>query len=495
MKRVFVIFILTTILFTTSSLASVDKEIIYVEMGEINDPLENYFTVYAVYDNGFKTGILAEGDTKEKMVILPYEPIFSDSDECSIHVYDRSSKTFFMIMPFYDHLVEEKNFKKFTLDLNGGTDFCSFLFNERDLDVNVYWLGSKFYFDRNDSWGTNNKAYGFISFDYISYGYARDLMFAVNSNMPDDYTVVGVTQTNIYYVKSMEKVRVHGVDYASGPLYSMRLDFKAKEFDMYFIDEKKVTDSGYNYQIENDKIYYQDIKTNDFICKTQNLNINNLGQLTVVSEENIFFTNNQWTYVYDLNGNYIGGFQCEGTVVDYLSYETLSANYVPLIQLHNYIGDELEISYLSIEKIKGLIENVDEPKKNAAADNIVDVKPGSIYIEINGIELKIPSDMGEPYINDSRTMIPLRAITEALGATVSWEAETSSIILESDDLSVIKLRVDSCEINIDGVVNEMDVPCKLNSDSRTYVPLRFVSQALVKTVTYENRGYHYILIE
>ncbi|PKM68609.1 MAG: hypothetical protein CVU95_03130 [Firmicutes bacterium HGW-Firmicutes-2] len=82
----------------------------------------------------------------------------------------------------------------------------------------------------------------------------------------------------------------------------------------------------------------------------------------------------------------------------------------------------------------------------------------------------------EPYVNKSynRTLVPLRGITEALGASVGWNAATSSITITRSDTK-LELKVGSASVLVNGKSEMMDVPVLLK-DSRTYVPLRFITQ-------------------
>ena len=78
----------------------------------------------------------------------------------------------------------------------------------------------------------------------------------------------------------------------------------------------------------------------------------------------------------------------------------------------------------------------------------------------------------EPYIDSAnRTIVPLRAIGEALGAYVNWEPTTNTITMQRDGKTVI-LVIGSRRVLVDGQERWMDtVPVLKNS--RTMVPVRF----------------------
>lgn len=63
-------------------------------------------------------------------------------------------------------------------------------------------------------------------------------------------------------------------------------------------------------------------------------------------------------------------------------------------------------------------------------------KPGEIPIILDGQVLNIPASYGQPFINSQwRTMIPLRAVGEALDCEVKWIAESYTVDICSKSLS------------------------------------------------------------
>lgn len=100
-----------------------------------------------------------------------------------------------------------------------------------------------------------------------------------------------------------------------------------------------------------------------------------------------------------------------------------------------------------------------------------------IRVLLNSKELLFDS---EPFIYGGRTLVPLRSIAEALGAEVSWEASTGSIVMNRYG-KLIKLQNNSVNANIDGLVSQMDVPVMIR-DGRSFVPLRFITDAFGGTV-------------
>jgi competence protein ComEC len=89
----------------------------------------------------------------------------------------------------------------------------------------------------------------------------------------------------------------------------------------------------------------------------------------------------------------------------------------------------------------------------------------------------------EPIIEDGRTLVPLRAIFEAMGATVSWDDSTKTATAIKGDTTVT-LKIGSTTPTINGRVKDLDVPAKIVS-GRTLAPLRFVGEAFGSEIEWE----------
>lgn len=83
----------------------------------------------------------------------------------------------------------------------------------------------------------------------------------------------------------------------------------------------------------------------------------------------------------------------------------------------------------------------------------------------------------------SRTMVPVRFITEALGADVQWQPETSQVRITLDNQEIL-LTIGSKTVYVNGVATETDSPAVI-LDSRTFVPLRFISETLGAKVDWD----------
>ena len=94
----------------------------------------------------------------------------------------------------------------------------------------------------------------------------------------------------------------------------------------------------------------------------------------------------------------------------------------------------------------------------------------SVYVEGQKVSFDVPPQT----IND-RTMVPIRAIFEVMGATVNWDNATQTAICTKDN-TVVKMTLNSKTEYINDVPYEMDV-APVIVDNRTLAPARYVAEA------------------
>lgn len=113
-----------------------------------------------------------------------------------------------------------------------------------------------------------------------------------------------------------------------------------------------------------------------------------------------------------------------------------------------------------------------------AADNT------DITLKVNGNTVTFPD--AKPFIENSRTLVPIRFVAEALGYNVEWIHDTRTVLIDNGRIS---MQIDNIIAVIDGKEITLDVAAKI-VDSRTFVPLRFVSENLYCSVDWfgENRN-------
>lgn len=105
------------------------------------------------------------------------------------------------------------------------------------------------------------------------------------------------------------------------------------------------------------------------------------------------------------------------------------------------------------------------------------MKLGSPYMSIDGVNQEIDPGRGtQPLIMSGRTMVPIRAVVEAMGGTVNWEASTQKITLNARG-NQLEMWLNKTDLKINGTAKKMDVP-PVSQQDRTFVPLRFAAENL-----------------
>ena len=102
-----------------------------------------------------------------------------------------------------------------------------------------------------------------------------------------------------------------------------------------------------------------------------------------------------------------------------------------------------------------------------------------ITLTVNGaaVECDVP-----PQIVEDRTLVPLRAAFESLGATIIlWDEATSTVHAQTQDGELISLQIGSNKLFKASAVFEMEVPAIIIGD-RTMVPMRAIAESLDCTV-------------
>lgn len=98
----------------------------------------------------------------------------------------------------------------------------------------------------------------------------------------------------------------------------------------------------------------------------------------------------------------------------------------------------------------------------------------------------------EPVIENNRTLVPIRAITEAMGCNVEWNDKRSEAVISNLD-ETITIKIGGKQIFVrDNFTNEtvsieIDVSAKLHND-RTYVPLRAISEGFGANVLWNDKN-------
>lgn len=120
---------------------------------------------------------------------------------------------------------------------------------------------------------------------------------------------------------------------------------------------------------------------------------------------------------------------------------------------------------------------------HAADFNAMEFEQGPIPITLHVDGRYVPTDV-DPIIQNSRTLMPMRAAGEALGAAIGWDGNTRCITIAKDD-NLIYFFVGSTDYYINGQTHSTDV-APIIKDGRTLLPIRAFAEALDTTVKWDS---------
>lgn len=116
-------------------------------------------------------------------------------------------------------------------------------------------------------------------------------------------------------------------------------------------------------------------------------------------------------------------------------------------------------------------EDVDE----YPIDVYIKGKQASMYDGFTGVEVK-----------DDRVTLPVRVVAEGLGGKVDWNGKTREVTLTRDK-NVVVMTIGKKAYTVNGVKKTMDTVPRISKD-RTYLPMRFVSEALGVKVQWDEKN-------
>ncbi len=109
--------------------------------------------------------------------------------------------------------------------------------------------------------------------------------------------------------------------------------------------------------------------------------------------------------------------------------------------------------------------------------------PTFVSVVMDGKKIWFPD--AQAFIDSNgRTLVPVRFVAESLGAKVGWESKTQVIPITRGDQSIV-LTIGQSVVQADGKAVTLDTKAIL-SGGRTFVPLRFVSEVLGAKVDWDN---------
>lgn len=118
-------------------------------------------------------------------------------------------------------------------------------------------------------------------------------------------------------------------------------------------------------------------------------------------------------------------------------------------------------------------------------------KTSPVNVKVDG-ENKVSEEMPS-FIYNKRTLVPIRFLSETFGAKVDWEQKTKAVTITMPNKKIV-LYIDKSVANIDGAEQKIDKSyiarlARVNGgSSRTYVPLRFISELFGYDVAWDQKS-------
>lgn len=141
-----------------------------------------------------------------------------------------------------------------------------------------------------------------------------------------------------------------------------------------------------------------------------------------------------------------------------------------ITQMQKVMKDKYTVEEL--EQLKIVSESLN------SLENVEAVPVENILVGKGNLKFDTP-----PVIKNGRTLIPVRAISEAMGATVEYNDEEKIVtITKGDKIIIFNLLENKAYVGENEV--EIDVPAEV-MNNRTMVPLRFIAENLELTVEYD----------
>ena len=117
----------------------------------------------------------------------------------------------------------------------------------------------------------------------------------------------------------------------------------------------------------------------------------------------------------------------------------------------------------------------------------------SMNMYIGEVKVKFNSNTGYPRTENGSTLIPLSLISQYMGYNTQWTQESQKVTIKKDDTTII-LTIGSNKATINGRTIVMDTKAQVYNN-RTYIPLRFVTENMGATVEYKKvNGVSYVYL-
>lgn len=112
---------------------------------------------------------------------------------------------------------------------------------------------------------------------------------------------------------------------------------------------------------------------------------------------------------------------------------------------------------------------------------------------VNGVSAEVDPGRGTtPQVVSNRTMIPIRAVVEAMGGNVGWDGSQQRITLEAKG-NLVEMWLNNRQLRANGASLSMDV-APISIGGRTFVPVRFAADNLDAQVDWINSTREVVIV-
>ena len=321
-----------------------------------------------------------------------------------------------------------------------------------------------------------------LPYDYVSYDTAKQVYTAIKNENTETKLYYSSLPDRDYISLSLPNTKPTLASYYNGSFYI------ATVYDDNFFDVYKCSDT-LHWEF-SDKFYMPLYKTTD---KDENLietylwhdcAINTAGISILKTDKNNKIDNSSVVLSSDLRLNIYGS--VFGIASDKRPVNLISTDAINWHQTDNSTAFSILNSYST----RGKFMFVDRTNNHTV---LLPKGSPNENLEQKGIEVRIDGHFvafdSEPTIINDRAIVPVRAVAEALGAKVSYDAQTKNITISKNG-NTIEMTVGADKAHItyyDGAEYEatLDCPSMIIND-RTLVPVRFISEAFNKTVEWQS---------
>lgn len=108
-------------------------------------------------------------------------------------------------------------------------------------------------------------------------------------------------------------------------------------------------------------------------------------------------------------------------------------------------------------------------------ETVITMQIDNPHMNVNGVTIDIDNSGTAPLIYNGRTLMPIRAFAESIGAAVTWNNSLKNVIISYNGRRMM-LTIDDPIAYVAYSESRLDVPPMIIND-RTFLPIRFVAES------------------